>query len=317
MKGIIRIRETQTMHPLTARMPSVLVPIMGRPIISYALKALENTIEEWIVQVPAVYKEVIKKYITDTFPTLKVTFEDNESATLPKGKYLHILGDCLYSPEDLQRLVNAEGNAVLLTEDAHEHGKKVFALAEGISPKPATKEAVPHYSMGAYTFTVDAPQTVVAIEKSHELFTEVVKREGYFFPIVYPWDILTVQKYFLEKADIAYFVHPDAQVHVTAFIGTNVVVGAGVVIEEEVELQDVCLFPGVQVGAFTRIHSSVLGDNVQVEPDTIVDGSSHKETLEVSTLDGKKKKVVPAYSGAFAAPDAKLKGFYSEVTIIS
>ena len=226
----------------------------------------------------------------------------------------------MYAPEDLQRLIKAGDNALLLTDNGHDHGTQLFvSKGDVVSLKASNKEELPSYTTGAYKITLETAQALESIEQgiNKGTFTHIVQKEGYFFCVVYPWDILTVQKYFLEKAELAYFIHPDAKVHETAYIAENVVIGADVVVGEEVELQDVCLFPGVQVGDFTRIHGSVLANNVQVESDTIVDGTSHKETLEVHTVDGIKKKIVPTYSGVFAAPKSKLKGFYTEVTVIS
>ncbi len=308
------MREQDTMRPFTDQQPLVLLPIAGREVISYALKTLEGHISEWVIITPEKYISPLTTYMGEAFPGLDVTFSTKEELALDAGKYLVLQGNALYAPEDLVALAASETSTLLVKDEAKEGMTKVFLESGLVSLTAEDTEADPVFSTGACVLQLSDKSNFVSLETllKGAMISEVQYVRGYFFQLLYPWNILEAQKYFLEKADIAYFVHPGAQIHATAYVGANVVIGAGVVVEEEAELQDVCLFPGVRIGAYSRIHGSVLADNVQVEPDTIVDGTSHSKAIVVS---GKHKKV-PSYSGVFVAPDMTLKGFYTDTSFI-
>ena len=314
MKGIIHIREHDVMRPFTTQQPLALLPVVGREVLSYALKALDGHISDWHIIAPETYTQALSTYIREAFPTLQVSISSEEGTTLKTGKYLILQGNALYAPDDLLELIAKKESTLLVKDEKLEGAAKLYLENGNILTSASDSKADPFFSTGACVLHLLENTVFSTLENilQEQNVHEIHHAKGYFFLLLYPWHLLEVQKYFLEKADLAYFVHPTAQIHATAYVGANVVIGAGVVVEEEAELQDVCLFPGVRIGAYSRVHASVLADNVMVEPDTIVDGSSQGKSLMIS----EKLKKIPSYTGVFVAPDQNLHGFYTETSFI-
>lgn len=336
-------RSTRT-WPVTRDLPKPLLPILGMPTVGYTVGGLKDVISEWYVLTGFGAQEV-QDYLTTTFP--EVTFHFVTDVLMGTGSAVRLLaeelrndnflvlnGDDLYHPMDIRRLAEApEANAVLVKEVKDPSRFGVFKTSEdgkatALVEKP--QEFVSNLAnTGAYKFhgeifsytleksprgeyeITDYVNSLIADAKDVGLVTV----EGYWLPITYPWDVLLAQRYFLSKADIAWRVDPSAQIDGSAFLGKNVYVGKNCVIENDVELEDVCLMDGSYVGAFSHLQGSVLASGTKVAADTHV--VLHEGSHELPVAGKDPVAVTPPFTGIFTAPGVEVSGFVDGPVFLS
>lgn len=327
-------RSTRT-WPVTRDLPKPLLPILGMPTIGYTVNGLKDIIDEWYVLTNFGAEEV-QSYLVSTFPDVTFHFVTDIlqgtgsavrllSEKLRDDNFLVLNGDDLYHPADIRRLAAAETpNAVLVKEVKDPSRFGVFVTKDGKATALVEKPKEPISNLantGAYKFSgaifsytlemsprgeyeiTDYVNALIADKKDISLVTV----EDYWLPITYPWDVLVAQRWFLSNADVAYRVDPTAKVDGSAFLGKNVYIGKNCVIEEEVELENVCLLEGTHVGAYSRIHASVLAPRTQVAPETFV--TPHEGTHELPVAGKDPVAMTPPYGGMFTAPETQVSGY--------
>lgn len=336
-------KSTRT-YPLTTHIPKPLLPILGKEVISYALDGLSDEISEWYI-VLGFEAEQVKEYLKEKYPAHIFHFVHQEGMRgtgealalladeLREESFIVMNGDDLYFPGDIKALMNSENKYGVLAAHAEDpsrfgvfriQGDTVIELVE--KPSEYISNLV---NVGVYKFHGDifkypltlSPRGEYEIVEYINLLlrdgeeVKVQKMEGYWLPITYPWDILKAQRYLLEKGDVRNIIPVSAEIHSTAYIGQNVVLGEHCVIGENVELENVCLFNHVKIDANSRVHGSVIAQNVHILETTIVDGADAKE---ISLPIGGKEHVAitPEYKGIFTEPHLEISGFYLEPAFI-
>lgn len=329
--------------PITRDIPKPMLPILGTPIIGYTMGGLKDLIDEWLILLHPEDKAT-QEYLETAFPDLNIRF----FRIMPDGTgiiqhvadelrneeaFLILMGDDLYHPADIRRLVEHPARHAVMGKQVKDPSRfGVFVLKDGnvtsLVEKPQTFIS-DLANTGAYKFGGEVFEHTLQRSPRGELeVTDFVNYligkgqevglitvEGYWLPITYPWDVLSAQRYFLSKADIAWRLDPTADVPSSVVLGKNVYVGKNCVIEEEVELEDVCLMDGVHVGAYSRIHGSVIGSNSRVAPDTLV--TPHDGAHDLPVANKAPVSVTPAYGGIFTAPDASIEGFIDGPQLLS
>lgn len=155
--------------PMTDELPKCLVSVTeNRPILYYQLNALLTAGVESIVIVVGYKADMVRAYVTTTFPTAPVTFIHNEAfldtntiyslalvaKLLPaEARVLQMNGDVVFAPEIIAALCAAHPNRSYITTKigaCAEEEVKLLLNADGsvkeiskrISPKDALGEAV-------------------------------------------------------------------------------------------------------------------------------------------------------------------------------
>lgn len=336
-------KSTRT-YPLTTDRPKPLLPIIGKEIISYAIDGLSDEISEWYI-ILGFEAEKVEEYLKEKYPAHIFHFIRQEgmqgtgealsllSEQLKGHSFIVMNGDDLYFPEDVKSLIKSESKYGVVGAHADDpsrfgvfrvQGDTVIELVE--KPTEFISNLVNvgiyklHGDIFAYPLTLSPRGEYEIVEYINRLLRDgeeiqLHQMQGYWLPITYPWDILKAQRYLLEKGDVRNIIPVSAELHPTAFIGQNVVIGEHCVIGENVELEDVCLFDHVIIDANSRLHGSVIGENVHITETTIVDGANAENiTLPIS---GKAHiPITPEYKGIFTESNIEVSGFYVEPTFI-
>lgn len=336
-------KSTRT-YPLTTNIPKPLLPIIGKEIISYTIDGLSDEIVEWYI-ILGFEGEKVQEYLKEKYPALILHFIHQKgmrgtgealallSEELKGESFIVLNGDDLYFPEDVKGLMKSDTKYGVLAAHAEDpsrfgvfriQGETLIELiekpAEYISNLVNVGVYKLHGDIFKYELTLSPRGEYEIVEYINRLLRDgeevrVEKMEGYWLPITYPWDILKAQRHLLEKGDVRNIIPVSAELHSTAYIGQNVVIGEHCVIGENVELEDVCLFDYVKIDANSRIHGSVIAKNVHITETTIVDGAS--SGFIMLPIGGKEHvSINPEYKGIFTESHLEVSGFYVEPTFI-
>lgn len=336
-------KSTRT-YPLTTDLPKPLLPIIGKEIISYTLDGLSDEIGEWYI-VLGYEAEKVEEYLKEKYPahifhfirqdTMKGTGEALSllAEELKDQSFIVMNGDDLYFPGDIKSLIKSDAKYGVIGAHAEDpsrfgvfrvQGDTVIELVEKPTEFIGNLVNVGVYKLHGdifkYELTLSPRGEYEIVEYINRLLRDgeevtLTQMEGYWLPITYPWDILKAQRHLLEKGDVRNIIPVSAELHPTAYIGQNVVLGEHCVIGENVELEDVCLFNNVKVDANSRLHGSVISHNVHITEATVVDGEKAENTM--LPIGGKAHVAInPEYKGIFTESNIEISGFYLEPTFI-
>ncbi len=266
-------KSTRT-YPLTLTRPKGLLPVANKPILAHLFDALAGIVDE-VVLVVGYKAEMIREHFGDAYGDLRIRYVEQTDprgtgdavlrcADVVTGDFLAINGDDLYDPADLARLAQADQAALA----KHIDDPRQFAIYEvtdddrviRLVEKP--KEIFSHLSnIGAYKFpyeVFDILRETGASERGEIEITSaiqtladrggfyLVRAEGYWWPVGYPWTLLDVNAWYLEhvmEGQILGEVDPLAQLNGKVYVGPGAKVRAGAVIDGPV-----CIGPGAEVG---------------------------------------------------------------------
>lgn len=303
MKAVIMAagKSTRT-YPLTLTRPKPLLPVMGKTVFERHLEALSGLVDG-VVAVVGYRGDMIRAAFGDVFQGMQITYvEQTEQrgtghAVLQcegavDGPFLVVNGDDLYDREDLARLAAVENAALALeVPDPRLYGiyetdaeDRVVRLVE--KPKEVFSNLA---NIGAYAFTPELfpvlrglPPTErgeIEITSAVQALAEtsgfrVVRTQGAWLPIGYPWHLLDANRWFLDHRlvpGIEGEVSPRAEVNGPVFIGAGTTVRAGAVIDGPVWIGRGCrigpncwirpysvLCDGAIVGHASEVKASLL-----------------------------------------------------------
>ena len=272
-------KSTRT-YPLTASRPKPLLKVCGKTLLEWNLDALAGTVDNVMVVVGYKKQMILDYYdkaIKKKYKNLKIEFVEQKEqlgtghAVLQvkgkvKGKFILMMGDDVYSKEDVMKCVKHKGCILARkVKDASKFG--VLVLDENDKVKyMIEKPPIPVSNLAncaLYVLNDSIFDKLEKLKKSERGEYEITDglnkmfREGYFDyeeasdwqPIGYPWDIIGFMNSKLKKGE--------------NFIGENCTV------KEEVShssIGDNCVVKG-------RVVNSVLFDNVVVEEGSVVEDS--------------------------------------------
>jgi len=110
------------MRPLTENLPKPLLPVLGRPILEWNLRALPPTVEE-VILIVGYLKEMIVDRFGDEWRGRRIRYVEqrelrgtgqalHECRHLLQGRFLAMNGDDIYDAADMARM-SVEASAVL------------------------------------------------------------------------------------------------------------------------------------------------------------------------------------------------------------
>ncbi len=292
MKAVLMAagKSTRT-YPLTITRPKPLLPVMGKTIMARQMEALAGLVDG-IVAVVGYRSEMIREEFGDSWEGMPVVYVEQreqlgtghavlQCAEVVDGPFLVLNGDDLYAPEDLRRLA-AQGNAALAMEVPDPRLYGIYETTPDGRVVRLVEKPVEVFSklanIGAYSFTPEvfdvlrktAPSVRGEIEITSAVQTlaeqgdfRVVRSEGYWLPIGYPWHLLDANTYFLDHCLVPRIegeVSDKATLTGPVFVGAGSRVLPGAVIDGPVHIGRDCL---IGPNCWIRPHS-VLCDGVRV-----------------------------------------------------
>jgi len=297
---ILAAGKGERLFPLTATRPKPLMPVAGRPVISYVVEALKSVGISEVVVVVNYMKDMVKSYFSAE-RGLKVHFVE-QSQTLGTANAIlcareHIDGDVLVIYGDLYVEASAVENLVkeyeskkpdLLVASCYMEKPQQFGLLKvsdngsvvDVVEKP--EEPVPGYiNAGIYIFNEEMlkylEKTPLNPERSQYEFTDTMKlvindgRSILHYPLSHdewldigrPWDILEANKRALSKmqsSEIKGTVEKGATILGPVHIGEETVVRSGSYIVGPVYIGKNC---DIGPNCFIRPYTSI-GDHVRI-----------------------------------------------------
>lgn len=358
MKAVIFAagKSTRT-YPLTLTRPKPLLKIMNKPILAHQLEALRGLVGEVLIVV-GYKKELIEAAFGSHYEGMALTYIEQPvqlgtghalllCAGRVDGPFLAMNGDDLYGAKDLRRLAETEQAALVKrVSDPRLYG--VYEVAEGNRVVRLVEKPAEVFSdlanVGAYKFTrkvFDVLQELSPSERGEIEVTSaihalaqradfrVIEIEEYWLPIVYPWNLLDANEYFLNlylEHRILGDISPSAHINGRVVIGEGTVVRSGVVIDgpvcvgkncsigpncwirsgatignscrvgHAVEIKNSILMDGAAVSHLSYVGDSVLGENTNLGAGTITanlrhDGSTVRSLVKGDRIDTGRRKL--------------------------
>lgn len=289
------------MYPL--KRPKPLLPVAGVPILEHTLRALAKKISDVVIivghqeQQLRAFVETLNLPITVTFVTQEEqqgTYHAlHQARDHVKDRFLVMNGDDYYSEEDIEQCLAQEW-CILAQEVKHPERFGVLKVADGnlqeLIEKPETppsnlvntgmyvlgKEVFDSNPMASPRGELELTDAVTACAKQ---FPIKVVTASYWFPIGYPWDLLTANDHLLPgiTAGNQGVVEPGATIKGAVRIGAGTTVKAGSYIEGPVVIGNYCeigpncyirsgttLGDHCKVGQSAEIKNSIVGNNVKI-----------------------------------------------------
>lgn len=309
MKAIIMSagKSTRT-YPLTLTRPKALLPIANVPLVERQLQSLEGIVDE-VVLVVGYRHEMLRERLGSHYGDIRITYvmQEEQRGTghailqchkVVQEPFLAMNGDDLWDPADLKAVAQQE-RAALVKEVAD---PRLYAICK-VDPEDnlvrMVEKPVEIFSnlanIGVYKFTteiydvlVNTPPSVrgeieitAAIQTlAQETKFKVVRSQGYWLAVGYPWHLLDANAYWLEHylRDCSRGeVSPLAAWTGKVSIGKGTVIKPGVYIEGPVLIGDDCeigpncflragtsIGHGCKVGQGCEIKNSILMDHAKV-----------------------------------------------------
>jgi len=306
---ILAAGEGQRLRPFTVNRPKVMLSIAGKPILRYVVEALAKNGIRNIVLVVGYRKDQIFDYLGSgeqigvaiTYITqekqLGTAHALAQAEEVIGDKFLVLPGDNLIEAETIAQFISIPPEAVLVkkVDNPARYGVVTVAAGqvEGIVEKPA--EAGSNLiSTGIYAFTkeffdfiepeLDIPDVVnKMITQGYTI--RAMETDGTWLDVVYPWDILSLNDAVLRRIQLGLggTIETNVTVKGRVVVGKDTVVRSNsylsgpAVIGDNCEIgPNVCILPSTSIGnnvvicPFTVIRNSVVGDDVNIGPGSII-----------------------------------------------
>lgn len=357
MKAVIMAAgESTRTFPLTLTRPKALLPIANKTIIERQLDSLEGLVDG-VVLIVGYRHEMLRERLGESYKGIGIEYvvQQERKGTghavlqcrgLINEPFMAMNGDDLWEARDLAA-VAAEEQAALakMVDDPRLYGiYEVDAADRVVRLVEKPKEVFSNLAnIGVYKFTPEvfdvlettAPSERGEIEITSAIQTlaergafKVVRAQGYWLAIGYPWHLLDANQFLLEN-----FAHPEARGTVSPLadlsgmvsIGQGSVIKAGAVIEGPVVIGDHCevgpncylrpgttlgrgckvgqgsevknsiLMDGAKVPHLSYVGDSILGEGVNLGCGTIVanyrhDGKTHRSEYKGELVDTGRRK---------------------------
>jgi len=227
MKAIILAAwEWSRLRPLTNTIPKPMINIFGKPILEHNLEAIYEFVDEIIIIVK--YKqEIIKQYFKDNYNWVKITYIEQTDYKWTgwalkwislKDDVIILYWDSILDKKDLQKVITSQNYAWLVKEVENPEKYGIYKqdlnwFALEIIEKPTefignlanlwwfkfSKEIFKHIEniKLSLRWEYEITDAINAFLKNNKF--ELIKISWEFIDVWYPWDILTANKYFLDK----------------------------------------------------------------------------------------------------------------------
>ena len=310
---ILAAGEGQRLRPFTVNRPKVMLSIADKPIIQYVVETLAQKGIRNIVLVVGYHKEQVYDAMGSGEQLgVDITYVTQESQLgtaqalmqakeLAEDDFLVLPGDNLIAPDTIPQVTEIKPEAVVVKRVADPAGYGVVTvegdMVKGIIEKP--KEAGSNIvNTGIYALTrevfgfieepvLDIPDVLNnMLAQGRQI--NALETEGTWLDVVYPWDILSLNDVVLRRIQASQGGTVEANVTLKGqvAVGKDSIIRSGsyimgpVVIGEGCDIgPNVCILPASSIGnnvvvsSFTEVKNSVIGDDVNIGPGSIVQDS--------------------------------------------
>lgn len=307
MKAVIMAagKSTRT-YPLTLTRPKALLPVMNKTILEHQLDALSGLVDG-VVMVVGYKSEMIRARFGHHYGGLGIDYVEQEEQRgtghavllcepLVDGPFIAMNGDDLFAAEDLAQLAQADQAALVKeVDDPRLYGiyevtpeGRVIRLVE--KPKVIFSNLT---NIGVYKFSPEifdilhhtplSERGEIEITSAIQTLAQttdfrVVKAEGHWLPIGYPWHILDANAFLLdarEAVDVLGEVSPAAHLSGSVSIGRATRIRSGVVIDGPVCLGENCdIGPNCWLRPYTTIGNGCrVGHGCEIKNSIFLDGA--------------------------------------------
>jgi UDP-N-acetylglucosamine diphosphorylase/glucosamine-1-phosphate N-acetyltransferase len=357
MKAVIMSagKSTRT-YPLTLTRPKALLPVANVPLVERQLDALEGVIDEAVLVV-GYRHEMLRAHLGEEYRGIRIRYvmQEEQRGTghavlqcegLVEEPFLCINGDDLWEPADL-RAVARQTQAALVKEVAD---PRLYAICEvdaednllRMVEKP-TEIFSTLANIGAYKFTPEVfevlrhtpPSIRGEIEITAAIETlakkgpfKVVRSQGYWLAIGYPWHLLDANAYWLdhfmpqesegEISPLAIFKGPvsvgrgtvikpgvyaegpvligeDCEIGPNCFLRAGTSIGNHCKVGQGCEIKNSILMDGAKVPHLSYVGDSIIGAGANLGCGTVIanfrhDGKTHRSAYGGQLVDTGRRK---------------------------
>jgi bifunctional UDP-N-acetylglucosamine pyrophosphorylase/glucosamine-1-phosphate N-acetyltransferase len=295
-------KSTRT-YPLTLTRPKPLLKVMNKTILEHNLDQLKEIVDEVIIVI-GFKKEMIVDYLKNKKYEFKIKFVEQkeqlgsahaviQASTLLKHNFIVMNGDDLYSKEDIKECIRHE--YCVLGQKVRDYSKfgifKVkdnFVLEIVEKPKKFISDIANTglYVLNKKVFEIKLKKTerneyeitdyIKKLNKDKKINFELVK--DYWFPIVYPWDLLNANEFFINKirkSKIKGLIEKNVVIKGNIIIGSGTIVKSGTYIEGNVVIGKNCeIGPNSYLRNGATIENNCkIGPSVEIKNSIIMNNS--------------------------------------------
>jgi bifunctional UDP-N-acetylglucosamine pyrophosphorylase/glucosamine-1-phosphate N-acetyltransferase len=365
MKAVILSagKSTRT-YPLTLTRPKALLPLANRTILERQLNALAGIVDG-VVVVVGYKQEMIRERFGDRYGNIAIEYVVQEEqrgtghavlqcADLIKEPFLAMNGDDLWDPADLRRVAERDQGALakevpdprLFGIYEVDDSDRVLRLVE--KPKEVFSNLA---SIGVYKFTPEVFEVLRHTEPSERGEIEitsaiqtlaeqgdfrVVRAQGYWLAIGYPWHMLDANEFLLKQevtgenhgtisplaafqglvtvgkgtvikpgvyAEGPILIGDDCEIGPNCFLRAGTSIGNGCKVGQGCEIKNSILMDHAKVPHLSYVGDSIIGENANLGCGTVVanfrhDGKTHRSDYNGTLVDTGRRKF-----GAIIADD--------------
>ncbi|MFC2017005.1 bifunctional sugar-1-phosphate nucleotidylyltransferase/acetyltransferase [Chloroflexota bacterium] len=309
---ILAAGEGQRLRPFTVSKPKVMLSIADKPILHYVIESLAKNGIRNIVLVVGYRKEQVFDYIGSGeqfgVDIVYITQEKQlgtahalaQAKTVIKNDFLVLPGDNLIEADTIARFVAKKPDSMLVKRVDNPVRYGVVTIEEGVvkdimeKPKEAKSNIV---NTGIYAFTTGIFNFIEAELDIPDVLNKMLAQgypisaqetDGTWLDVVYPWDILSLNDAVLRQtpANLGGTIEAGVSVKGLVVVGEGTVIRSNsyivgpVVIGRNCDIgPNVCILPATSIGSnvvissFSEIKNSVIGDDVNIGPGSIIQDS--------------------------------------------
>ncbi|MFH0875154.1 MAG: bifunctional sugar-1-phosphate nucleotidylyltransferase/acetyltransferase [archaeon] len=343
-------KSTRT-YPLTLTRPKPLLTVCNKTIIEHNLEQLNGIADEVIIVVNYLKEQIIEK-IGNKYKSIKIKYvtQDEPLGTGHalmaakehlKGKFIVMNGDDFFSKSDIKKCLLYE-YCVLCKELDNTSGFGVIEEEKGIFKKIYEKTELSDSRLvntGLYVFdkNIFENNLVKSVRGEYEIidylniltsqnkkvYCEKVK--DYWIPIVYPWNLLDANSFFLKKmkkksakgytsingniviekgtkilpgviTEGNIMIGENCKIGPNCYLRDGTTIGNNCHIGQAVEIKNSIIGNNSKVPHLSYVGDSVIGENVNLGAGTITanlrhDNSNVKSVIKGALIDSKRRKL--------------------------
>lgn len=309
---ILAAGEGQRLRPFTVTRPKTMLSIAAKPILEYVVESLAHNGIRDIVIVVGYRKEQVFDYMGDGKSlgvTIRYIIQDSQLGTahalaqaepVTEDEFMVLPGDNLIEPETIQSMCHSGPTSVLVkkTERDRRYGmvktdkNAVLSIIE--NPETGDGEL---FNTGIYCFSREIFKHIESRLGIPDVINDMIaegsevsalETTGTWLDVVYPWDMLELNHAILKgiPSNLGGTIETGASVKGPVSIGKGTVIrsnsyiiGPAVIGSNCIIGPNTCILPSTSIGnnvvlsAFCQIENSVIGNDVNIGPASIVQDS--------------------------------------------
>ena len=309
---ILAAGEGQRLRPFTVNRSKTMLSIADKPILQYVIESLaQNGIRNIVLVVGYKKEQIFDAFGSGEQLGVDITYVTQEkqlgtahalaqAKAVTEDEFLVLPGDNLIEADTITRFIAIKPGAVLVKRVADPVRYGVVTVARGVvksieeKPREAGSNIV---NTGIYAFSsevlgfienvLDIPDVLNnMIAQGHTI--NALETDGTWLDVVYPWDMLSLNDAVLRRIQpsLGGTIEAGVSVSGTVVVGKGTVIRSGSYLVGPVVIGDGCdIGPGVYISTatsigdnvvvspFTEVRNSVIADDVNIGPGSIIHDS--------------------------------------------